>query len=82
MCLLRVPCFYGNAHEQVNYYTGTQWIANNISIINTAKHNNTTVDKQMHIFCDASSKAYAAVIYWRFTRSNGRVLVCFVASKW
>ncbi|KAJ2939053.1 hypothetical protein O0L34_g10242 [Tuta absoluta] len=35
----------------------------------------------MHIFCDASSKAYSAVIYWRFTRSDGRVLVCFVASK-
>ncbi|XP_041984959.1 uncharacterized protein LOC121737359 [Aricia agestis] len=35
----------------------------------------------MHIFCDASSKAYAAVIYWRLTRADGRVLVSFVASK-
>ncbi|XP_045535696.1 uncharacterized protein LOC123721308 [Papilio machaon] len=35
----------------------------------------------MHIFCDASLKAYAAVVYWRFIRTDGKVFICFVTSK-
>ena len=35
---------------------------------------------ELHIFCDASTKAMCAVAYWRWF-SNGQVMVAFVASK-
>ncbi|XP_060801917.1 uncharacterized protein LOC132902105 [Amyelois transitella] len=36
---------------------------------------------QLHLFCDASPSAYAAVAYWRKENSDGSVQVSFVASK-
>ena len=30
-------------------------------------------DVQMHIFCDASTMVYAAVVYFRCTKVNGRI---------
>ncbi|XP_059045880.1 uncharacterized protein LOC131841577 [Achroia grisella] len=36
---------------------------------------------QLHTFCDASTKAYAAVSYWRLIRSDCCVQVSFVGSK-
>lgn len=35
---------------------------------------------QLHVFCDASPTAYAAVAYWR-VHSNNNVCVSFIASK-
>ncbi|KAL0901065.1 hypothetical protein ABMA27_006387 [Loxostege sticticalis] len=76
--LLRIPRFYGNAHEWLGCYSDEQMLT---YVTDKNINQRDIVDKQMHIFCDASSKAYAAVIYWRFTRADGRVLICFVASK-
>ncbi|XP_076655808.1 uncharacterized protein LOC143360652 [Halictus rubicundus] len=36
---------------------------------------------ELHVFCDASELAYAAVAYWKFTYSNGRSTVAFICSK-
>lgn len=35
----------------------------------------------LHVFCDASEQAYAAVAYWRVTSHDGRVQVALVAAK-
>ena len=39
------------------------------------------IDVQLHDFCDASERAYAAVVFVRNTYSNGQVEVRLVASK-
>ncbi|XP_048484221.1 uncharacterized protein LOC119690508 [Plutella xylostella] len=62
--------------ECVECYSDAQWMTHSLDNIECP-----IVDTQMHVFCDASSKAYSAVIYWRFTRSDGRVMVSFEASK-
>lgn len=36
---------------------------------------------QMHIFCDASTKAFCAVAYWRWTDNKLITRVAFIASK-
>ena len=39
------------------------------------------IDVQCHGYSDASGKAYASVVYLRFTFTNGDVKTVFVASK-
>lgn len=68
---LRIPRWYGNATEWSACYLNRQCTSDAETIIAS----------EMHVFCDASIKAYATVIYWRLTRSDGYVLIAFVASK-
>ncbi|XP_072931704.1 uncharacterized protein [Epargyreus clarus] len=42
---------------------------------------NSIVDRQLHVFCDASEQAYAAVAYWRFRNASGKVKLALVAGK-
>ncbi|XP_013178833.1 PREDICTED: uncharacterized protein LOC106125965, partial [Papilio xuthus] len=67
---LRIPRWYNNTGTWSDCYPQTE-SGDPDRIINT----------EMHIFCDASLKAYAAVVYWRFIRTDGKVFVCFVTSK-
>lgn len=41
---------------------------------------NAIIERELHMFCDASPQAYAAVAYWRLTTSSG-VTTAFIASK-
>ncbi|XP_063838195.1 uncharacterized protein LOC135087327 [Ostrinia nubilalis] len=36
---------------------------------------------ELHVFCDASPHAYAAVAYWRKRCDDGKVVVSFISSK-
>ena len=38
-------------------------------------------DIQLHGFADASMKAYACIVYLRFTLKNGNIVIAFVSSK-
>ncbi|KAI5636255.1 pao retrotransposon peptidase domain-containing protein [Phthorimaea operculella] len=39
------------------------------------------MDRQLHVFCDASSEAFAAAVYWRLEEEDGTVRVILVAAK-
>ncbi|XP_072934920.1 uncharacterized protein [Epargyreus clarus] len=39
------------------------------------------VNRQLHVFCNASEQAYAAVAYWRFRDASGNVKLALVAGK-
>ncbi|KAL0831974.1 hypothetical protein ABMA28_001474 [Loxostege sticticalis] len=39
------------------------------------------IDLELHVFCDASELAHAAVAYWRFTLSDGSTKLALIASK-
>ncbi|XP_063540834.1 uncharacterized protein LOC134749739 [Cydia strobilella] len=68
---LRIPRHYADAGAWTRCYDDSADGVSDPTIIST----------ELHAFCDASSKAYAAVVYWRFVRSDGTLNVCFVASK-
>lgn len=69
--LLRIPRWYLNAGTWSQCYP---------AFVGT-DDKNTFINVQMHIFSDASIKCYAAIVFWRLTRRNGNVLVCFAAAK-
>ncbi|KAG7300640.1 hypothetical protein JYU34_014941 [Plutella xylostella] len=69
---IRIPRWYLSDDNWTECYSVTEPELCDKKIVNNT---------QMHIFCDASIKAYATVIFWRFTRFDGRVKVCFVGSK-
>lgn len=69
---LRIPRWYFNSSD---------WTQCHSNFIDMNDDADTIVNKQLHIFCDASLKAYAAVVYWRFTRADGKVIVCLLAAK-
>ncbi|CAG9113265.1 unnamed protein product [Plutella xylostella] len=69
---IRIPRWYLSDDNWTECYSVTEPELCDNKIVNNT---------QMHIFCDASIKAYATVIFWRFTRFDGRVKVCFVGSK-
>ncbi|KAL0810381.1 hypothetical protein ABMA28_010526 [Loxostege sticticalis] len=37
--------------------------------------------RELHVFCDASEQAYAAVVFWRLVREDGTVNVILAAAK-
>lgn len=45
------------------------------------KSQNKVTETQLHIFCDASLKAFSAVAYWRLSFSDGSLQVILVGSK-
>ncbi|XP_034836290.2 uncharacterized protein [Maniola hyperantus] len=61
------------------------WLKNleEIKELRLPRHYNTRGARSMelHILCDASSQAYAAVAYWRIERYNGTVDLVLVAGK-
>jgi hypothetical protein len=56
--------------------SATKTDATDVSDIHCYNYNNL----QLHLFCDASTKAMCAVAYWRW-ENNGQIYVAFVASK-
>ena len=43
--------------------------------------NSQQAEAELHIFCDASSKAYATVAYWRFVLPNNKFHVSIIMAK-
>ncbi|KOB67301.1 reverse transcriptase [Operophtera brumata] len=51
------------------------------SIISPNRSTSASETTELHLFCDASPVAYAAVAYWRVHTDNSNVCVSFIASK-
>ncbi|XP_063538669.1 uncharacterized protein LOC134747922 [Cydia strobilella] len=73
---LRIPRFYFHGEQATSERDNT-----NNAHCNTLRQNETTIELELHIFCDAAPTAYAAVAYWRKICNINEVQVSFIASK-
>ena len=53
----------------------------NLTINRPLTHQSPIVEMQLHVFCDASERAFAAAVYSRCTDANGNVVVSLLSAK-
>ena len=70
-------------HDQASKWFAESTHLSNIKIPRCLREisDEVEVEKKLHVFVDASQKAYAAVVYQRSVYQNGNISVAFVASK-
>ena len=70
-------------HDQASKWFAESTHLSNIKILRCLRKisDEVEVEKKLHVFVDASQKAYAAVVYQRIVYQNGKISVAFVASK-
>ncbi|XP_063368187.1 uncharacterized protein LOC134656557 [Cydia amplana] len=73
---LRIPRFYFHDERVMSERDNTD-----NARCHTLRQNETTIELELHIFCDAAPTAYAAVAYWRKVHNINEVQVSFIASK-
>ncbi|KAJ0181222.1 hypothetical protein K1T71_003307 [Dendrolimus kikuchii] len=75
---LRVPRYYALATKDS---IQNESVTKNKSVQNERLENFSYRNLQLHIFCDASTRAMCAAAYWRWYNSNNEVQVSLIASK-
>ncbi|KAL0821975.1 hypothetical protein ABMA28_005363 [Loxostege sticticalis] len=92
---LRIPRWYFSASNRLEQYNATTPTRDyeSVAASTTARTSHEDASPtgeytganetalELHIFCDASPLAYAAVAYWRKKYDNGKIVVSFIGSK-